>query len=136
MFIDLDCGPQWLNRSRDFKGEAATVSTVQGVKSSNPSKCLPMRQQHSLSAVSVLHSRQEEQTCPTGPHVQMSTPVKVTLASIKANRLDTPATCSLSSEPLVLGPSPSRVQSDTVLPTSRETLISSCMRFCVFTFPL
>ncbi|XP_044049418.1 DEP domain-containing protein 7-like isoform X2 [Siniperca chuatsi] len=64
--------------------------------------------------------RQEEQTCPTGSHVQMSTPVRFTQASIKANQLDTPATASLSLEPLVdsLNLSPSRVQTDTVLPQS------------------
>ncbi|XP_078112283.1 DEP domain-containing protein 7-like [Sander vitreus] len=62
--------------------------------------------------------RQEAQTCPTGSHVQMSTPVKCTQASIKANQLDTPATASLSLESLVDSVSPSRVQTDTVLPQS------------------
>ncbi|XP_051238039.1 DEP domain-containing protein 7-like isoform X1 [Dicentrarchus labrax] len=63
---------------------------------------------------------QEEQTCPTGSRVQMSTPVRFTQTPIKANQLDIAAPASLSVEPLVdsLSLSPSRVQSDTVLPQS------------------
>ncbi|XP_054476658.1 DEP domain-containing protein 7-like [Anoplopoma fimbria] len=57
--------------------------------------------------------RQEEQTCPTGSHVQMSTPVDITETPTKANQLEAPATASLS-----LQQSPSRVQTDTVLPQS------------------
>ncbi|XP_073327463.1 DEP domain-containing protein 7-like isoform X2 [Pagrus major] len=62
--------------------------------------------------------RQEEQTCPTGPHVQVSTPVKCTQTSTKSNQLDAPATASLSLEPLVDSVSPSRVWTDTALPQS------------------
>ncbi|KAM9351923.1 DEP domain-containing protein 7-like [Symphorus nematophorus] len=62
--------------------------------------------------------RQEEQICPSGPHAQMSTPVRFTPTSVKANQLDPPATTSLSMEPLVDSLSPSRVQTDTVLPQS------------------
>ncbi|XP_070763986.1 DEP domain-containing protein 7-like [Enoplosus armatus] len=64
--------------------------------------------------------RQEEQTCPTGSHVQMSTPVIFTQTTVKANQLDSPATASLSLEPLVGSPtlSPSRAQADAVLPQS------------------
>ncbi|XP_038562129.1 DEP domain-containing protein 7-like [Micropterus salmoides] len=62
--------------------------------------------------------RQEEQTRPTGLHVQMSTPVRFTQTSIKANQPDTPASARLSLEPLVDSLSPSRVQTDTVLPQS------------------
>ncbi|KAL7402317.1 hypothetical protein ABVT39_013042 [Epinephelus coioides] len=62
--------------------------------------------------------RQEEQTCPTGSHVQMSSPVRCTQTSIESNQLDTPATASLSLEPLVSSVSPSRMQTHTVLPQS------------------
>ncbi|XP_076589855.1 DEP domain-containing protein 7-like [Chaetodon auriga] len=64
--------------------------------------------------------RQEEQTCPAWPHVQTPSPVKFTQTSVKANQLDTSATACLSLEPLVdsLSLSPSRVQTDTVLPQS------------------
>ncbi|XP_037623814.1 DEP domain-containing protein 7-like isoform X1 [Sebastes umbrosus] len=72
-------------------------------------------QRHFCSAPS---ERQEEQTCPTGPHVQMSTPVKFTQTSTKAEQLDTPSAASLTVEPQVDSVSPSRVQTDTVLPQS------------------
>ncbi|XP_031731524.1 DEP domain-containing protein 7-like isoform X1 [Anarrhichthys ocellatus] len=62
--------------------------------------------------------RQEEQTCPTGPHVQMSTPVRLAETSTKANQLDTPAAASPSLEPPADSLSPSGVQTDTVLPQS------------------
>ncbi|XP_070687438.1 DEP domain-containing protein 7-like [Pempheris klunzingeri] len=63
--------------------------------------------------------RQAEQTCPTGSHVQMSTPVSVTRATVKASHRDAaPGSSSLLVEPLVDSLSPSRVQSDTVLPQS------------------
>ncbi|KAA8590565.1 hypothetical protein FQN60_014499 [Etheostoma spectabile] len=67
---------------------------------------------------SSLSDRHEEMACPTGVHAQMLTPVRCTQASIKSNQLDTPATANLSLEPLVDSPSPSRVQTDTVLPQS------------------
>ncbi|XP_042266912.1 DEP domain-containing protein 7-like [Thunnus maccoyii] len=64
--------------------------------------------------------RQEEQTVPTGSHVPMSTPVKFTQTCIKANQVDTPVSASLSLEPMVdsLSLSPSRAQTDSVLPQS------------------
>nr|XP_033491433.1 DEP domain-containing protein 7-like [Epinephelus lanceolatus] len=62
--------------------------------------------------------RQEEQTCPTGSHVQTSSPVRCTQTSIESNQLDTPAAASLSLEPLVSSVSPSRMQTHTVLPQS------------------
>ncbi|XP_018559578.1 DEP domain-containing protein 7 isoform X2 [Lates calcarifer] len=64
--------------------------------------------------------RQKEQTCSTETHVQMSTRVIFTQASTKANQLDTPVTASLSLETVVdnLSLSPSRVQTDSVLPQS------------------
>ncbi|TMS05593.1 DEP domain-containing protein 7 [Larimichthys crocea] len=61
---------------------------------------------------------QEEQTYPTGSHVQMPTPVKYTQTSIKANQLDTLAVAGLSVEPPVDSLSPSRMHTDTVLPKS------------------
>ncbi|KAM7396244.1 hypothetical protein PAMP_019301 [Pampus punctatissimus] len=64
--------------------------------------------------------RQEEQTFPTGSHVPMSTPVKFTQTCIKANQLDIPVSARLSLESMVdnLSLSPSRVQTDSVLPQS------------------
>ncbi|KAM7413986.1 hypothetical protein PAMA_019010 [Pampus argenteus] len=64
--------------------------------------------------------RQGEQTLPTGSHVPMSTPVRFTQTCIKANQLDTPVSGRLSLEPMVdsLSLSPSRVQTDSVLPQS------------------
>ncbi|XP_040893645.1 DEP domain-containing protein 7-like isoform X2 [Toxotes jaculatrix] len=64
--------------------------------------------------------RQEEQTCPTASHVHMTTPVKFTQTSTKTNQLDTHVTASLSLEAVVdnLSLSPSRVQTDSVLPQS------------------
>lgn len=70
--------------------------------------------------------RQNEQTCPPGVHVQMSTPVKLTQASIKAELLDTNAAVSLSLGPVVDSVSPSRAQTDTVLPQSSKSFTSSC----------
>ncbi|XP_056243470.1 DEP domain-containing protein 7-like isoform X1 [Seriola aureovittata] len=62
--------------------------------------------------------RQEEQTCPTGSHVQVSTPLHFTQTSTKANQRDTHVTGSLSVKAAVdnLSLSPSRVQTDSVLP--------------------
>lgn len=71
-----------------------------------------------------LLSRQNEQTCPTGDHTQMSTPAKLTPTSVKADQLGIPATASLSLGPVVDSLSPSRLQTDTFLPQSSETLIS------------
>nr|XP_020460026.1 DEP domain-containing protein 7-like isoform X2 [Monopterus albus] len=64
--------------------------------------------------------RQEELTCPAGSHVQLSTPVKFTQASTKANQLDTPVSASLLLEPVVdrPSPSPSRAHTGAVLPQS------------------
>ncbi|XP_049929409.1 DEP domain-containing protein 7-like [Epinephelus moara] len=62
--------------------------------------------------------RQEEQTCPTGSHVQTSSPVRCTQTSIESNQLDTSATAGLSLEPLVNSVSPSRMQTHTALPQS------------------
>ncbi|XP_071362240.1 DEP domain-containing protein 7-like isoform X2 [Trachinotus anak] len=64
--------------------------------------------------------RQEELVCPTGSHDQMSTPVKFTQTSTKANKLDARVTASMSLEAVVdhLSLSPSRVQTDSVLPQS------------------
>ncbi|CAK6973252.1 DEP domain-containing protein 7-like [Scomber scombrus] len=64
--------------------------------------------------------RQEEQTFPTGSHVPMPTPVIFTQTCIKANQVDTPVSAVLSLEPMVncLSLSPSRVQTDSVLPQS------------------
>nr|XP_046250481.1 DEP domain-containing protein 7-like [Scatophagus argus] len=62
--------------------------------------------------------RQDERKYPTESHVQMSIPVKLTQTSVKAKQLDTPATDSLSLEPVVDSLSPSRVQTDAVLPPS------------------
>lgn len=87
--------------------------------------------QRELSAVSVLHSRQNEETCPTGAHVQTSTPIRLTQTCVKAEQLDTPAAACLSPGRLVDSLSPSRVQTDTVLPQSSETIMS-----CVCFFPL
>lgn len=89
--------------------------------------------QHELSAVFVLHSSQEEQTYPTGSHVQMPTPVKYTQTSIKANQLDTPAAAGLSVEPPVDSLSPSRMHTDTVLPKSCKT-ICACVSPCCVAF--
>ncbi len=87
-----------------------------------------------LSILFILHSRQEEQTCPPESHVQMSIPVKRTQTSAKANQLDTPAAACLSVEPPVDSISPSKVQTDTVLPQSCK-IMSLCVHLlCLFSF--
>ncbi|XP_034391250.1 DEP domain-containing protein 7-like [Cyclopterus lumpus] len=60
----------------------------------------------------------EEQTSPTGSHIQTFTALKLSKTSTKANQLDTPATAGPSLEPLADRLSPSRVQTDAVLPQS------------------
>ncbi|XP_056273369.1 DEP domain-containing protein 7-like [Pseudoliparis swirei] len=59
--------------------------------------------------------RQEEQTCPTGSHLQTFTALKLSEISTKANQL---ATAGPSLEPLADRLSPSRVPTDAVLPQS------------------
>ncbi|KAK2841852.1 hypothetical protein Q5P01_012052 [Channa striata] len=63
---------------------------------------------------------QEEQTRPTGPRVHMSTPARLPQTATVANQLDAHVTPSLSVEPEVdrLSVSPSKLQTDTVLPQS------------------
>jgi len=70
-----------------------------------------------------LHSRQEEQTCPTGSHLQTFTALKLSEISTKANQL---ATAGPSLEPLADRLSPSRVPTDAVLPQSCKTLHRCC----------
>lgn len=82
--------------------------------------------QHEPSAATFLNFRQNEQTCPPGVHVQMSTPVKLIQASIKAELLDTNAAASLSLGPMVDSVSPSRAQTDVVLPQSSKSFTSLC----------
>lgn len=79
------------------------------------------------SPPSLLSFRQEEQTCPTGPHVQMSIPAICIQTSAEASQSDTRTTACLSSEPVLDSLSPSKVQTDTVLPQSRERLMSVCV---------
>lgn len=69
-------------------------------------------------------SRQNEQTCPPGDHTQMSTPAKLTQTPVKADHLGIPATASLSLGTVVDSLSPRRLQTDTFLPQSCETLMS------------
>ncbi|XP_059191428.1 DEP domain-containing protein 7-like [Centropristis striata] len=62
--------------------------------------------------------RQEEQTCPSGSHDQTSSPVRLTPTSIKEDQLASPASVSLSLQPLGDSVSPSRVQTDSLLPAA------------------
>ncbi|KAM4574025.1 DEP domain-containing protein 7-like isoform 2-T2 [Odontesthes bonariensis] len=62
--------------------------------------------------------RPVNQMCPTEPHVQMSTPVKVCEASMLVSQLETRLNANLSLEPLVDSVSPSRALTDSVLPQS------------------
>lgn len=84
-------------------------------------------------AVCGLLFRQEEQTFPTGSHVPMPTRVKFTQTCIKANQVDTPVSAGLSLEPMVdcLSLSPSRVQTDSVLPQSCKTCL---IVLCFFSY--
>lgn len=125
--------PYW---NIDVKGRPSTVKTMQRnldrkfiviVLPDPNSQNAFLHVTNMSSQLSFLRSRQNEQTCPTGAHVQMSTPVELTHTSVKADQLDTPAAASLSLGPLADSLSPSRVQTDTVLPQSSETLMSSCV---------
>ncbi|KAL3062025.1 hypothetical protein OYC64_010031 [Pagothenia borchgrevinki] len=62
--------------------------------------------------------RQEEQTCPSGPHVQFSTPVKCTQTFLQAEQHLSPAAGSLSLGPQMDSLTPCRLHNDTALPQS------------------
>ncbi|KAK1887600.1 T-complex protein 11-like protein 1 [Dissostichus eleginoides] len=62
--------------------------------------------------------RQEGQTCPSGPHIQFSTPVKCTQTFLQAEQHLSPAAGSLSLGPQMDTLTPCRLHNDTALPQS------------------
>lgn len=67
--------------------------------------------------------RPNEQTSSPDVHVQMATPLKLPPALVKAELL--PSAGNLSVGPVVDSVSPSRATTDTVLPQSSKTLLTS-----------
>ncbi|XP_068168755.1 DEP domain-containing protein 7-like [Antennarius striatus] len=72
---------------------------------------------HKLFSSSV-SDRQDQETCPTGSHVQMSTPVMLTQTAVKVTHLELPPAAGPSQEPVMDSLSPSRAQTNTFLPQS------------------